>query len=236
MTQWRVQLQGEQFDLQELKEILLDNDPCIIEEDSNFYLTSKAWDKLGESREVNAQAKAHIQDLENAAYLHHKDTASLGIGSIIRIDDDGKKHHFLIAETGRFTFRVGRVRFKGIARGQAKTVQSRPEHPVIKILRKSKNPLVKDALRFYRKGDWVNLYKAYEIVNDAVHGKHEMVRRGWVSKESINSFTQTAQSRKALGDDARHASVKFNPPKTPMTINEAKTIIGTLLQRWLESL
>jgi len=236
MAEWRVHLQGEQFDLQELKEILLGNDPCIIEEQSNFYLTSKAWDKLESSREVNTQAKAYIQELENAAYLHYKDTTSLTIGGIIRLDDDGTRHHILIAEAGHFNYRGGRVRFMGIASGEPDRIQGRPEHPVLKFLRKSKNPLVKDALRFYRKGDWVNLYKAYEIVNDAVHGKRELVRRGWITKELLNRFTQTAQSRKALGDDARHASVKFIPPKNPMTINEAKTIVGSLLQKWLESL
>jgi hypothetical protein len=61
MAEWRVQLQGDQFDLQEIKEILLGHDPCIIEEGSNFYLTSKAWDKLQEPREVHSQAKDFIQ-------------------------------------------------------------------------------------------------------------------------------------------------------------------------------
>jgi hypothetical protein len=236
MAQWRVQLQGEQFDLQELKEILLGNDPCILEEDSNFYLTSKAWNKLGESREVHDQAKDFIQLLENAAYLHFRDTAPISIGGMVRIDDDGRRQHILIAEAGRITLRGVRVKATGTV-GEPKAIASGPEHQLIKVLRNSpKDPLVKDALKFYRKGDWVSLYKAYEIVNDAVHGKREIVRRGWIPKESINRFTQTAQSRKALGDEARHASVKFDPPKNPMTINEAKTIIGSLLQKWLESL
>jgi hypothetical protein len=235
MGEWRVQLQGEKFDLQELKETLLGHDPCIIEENSNFYLTSKAWDKLKEPREVHSQAKDFNQLLENAAYIHFRDTAPLTIGNIVRIDDDGRKHDILIADAGHLNLRGLRLKATGTVSGP-KPIESRAEHLVIKFLRKSKNPLVKDALRFYRKGDWVSLYKAYEIVSDAVHGKREIVRRGWIPKESINRFTQTAQSRKALGDDARHASVKFHPPKNPMKIDEAKTIIGDLLLKWIDSL
>jgi hypothetical protein len=40
MAEWRVRLKGDQFDLQELKEILLGHDPFIIEDDSNMTATS----------------------------------------------------------------------------------------------------------------------------------------------------------------------------------------------------
>jgi hypothetical protein len=236
MAEWRVQLQGEQFDLQELKEILLGHDPCIIEEGSKFYLTSKAWDKLQEPREVHSQAKDFIQLLENAAYIHFRDTAPLTIGNIVRIDDDGRKHDILIADAGRLTLRGVRLKATAIV-GGPKPIESRAEHQVIKVLRAStKNPVVADALRFLRKGDWVNLYKTYEIVQDEVHGKEKIIRRGWLTSQSISRFRQMAQSRQALGDDARHASRKFIPPKKPMSIHEARAIIGDLLLTWIDSL
>jgi hypothetical protein len=236
MAEWRIKLQGEQFDLQELKEILLGHDPCVIEEDGTFYLTSKAWDKLPESREVHGQAKGFIQLLENAAHIHLRDTEPLTIGGIVRIDDEGRKHHILIAEAGHLTLRG--VRLKATATvGGPKPIESRAEHQVIKVLRvATKNPVVADALRFFRKGDWVNLYKAYEIVQDEVHGKREIIRLGLLTSKSISRFTQMAQSRKALGDDARHASRKFIPPKKPMSIHEARAIIADLLLKWVDSL
>jgi|SRR5215510_2088850 len=235
MSEWRVHLQGEQFDLQELKEILICHDPYIIEEDSNFYLTSRAWDKLREPREVDGQAKAFIQLLENAAYLHLRDTAPLTIGSVVRIDDDGRRHHILIAEPGIYTIRGGRVRLTATV-GGPEPIEG-PKHQLIKVLRESaKNPLVVEALRFFHKGDWVSLYKVYEIVNDEVYGKGEIIRRGWLTSQSISRFKQMAQSREALGDDARHASRKFIPPKKPMSIHEARAIIGDLFLKWIDSL
>lgn len=235
MAEWRVQLQGEQFDLQELKEILTRHDPRIIEEDSKFYLTSKAWDELRESREVHGRAKDFIQLLENAAHIHFGDTAPLTIGNIVRIDDDGRKHHILIAEPGHFTLRGGRVR--ATTTGGPKPIESRREHQVIKVLRASKkSAAVVDALRFFRKGDWVSLYKTYEIVRDDVHGEQSITDRGWLTKLTRSRFTGTAQSREALGDEARHASHTYRPPKKPMSIREARSIIAELLLKWIDSL
>jgi hypothetical protein len=235
MTEWRVHLQGEQVDVQELKEILLGYDRCIIEEGGNFYLTSKAWDKLQEAREVQRQAKDFIQLLENAVCIDSEVAAPLTIGGIVRIDEDGHRQDILIADPGRLTTR-GPARVRFIAAGTCQNPTT-TEHQVIKVLRVSaKNPLVVDALRFLRKGDWVSLYKAYEIVNDAIGAKREIVSRRWIPKASINRFTQTAQSREALGDDARHASRRFTPPKATMSICEAKTIIRTLIQKWIDSL
>ena len=232
MAEWRVQLQGEQGDLQELKEILLGYAPCIIEEDSNFHLTSKAWNKLGESREVEAQAKDFIQLLENSIYIHSRDTTPLAIGGIVRIDNEGRKHYILNADPGSLTIRGAKATLAG-----PRPIESNGTYQVIKVLRVStKNPVVADALRFLRKGDWVNLYKTYEIVQDEVHGKREIIRRGWLTSQSISRFKQMAQSREALGDDARHASRKFIPPKKPMSIHEARAIIADLLLKWIDSL
>jgi hypothetical protein len=232
MAEWRVQLQGEQGDLQELKEILLGHDPCIIEEDSNFHLTSKAWNKLGESREVEAQAKDFIQLLENSIYIHSRDTTPLAIGGIVRIDNEGRKHYIMNAEPGIYTIRGPKATLGG-----PRPFESRAEHQVIKVLRAStKNSVVVDALRFFRKGDWVSLYKVYEIVRDDVGGNPAISDRGWLTKPTRSRFTGTAQSREALGDEARHASRNYRPPKKPMQIREARAIIGDLLLKWIDSL
>lgn len=82
----------------------------------------------------------------------------------------------------------------------------------------------------------MSLYKAYELVSDEVYGKREIISRKWVSETSLNRFSQMAQSRAGLGDEARHASKKYKAPAEPMSLAEAKNIIGTLLQNWINSL
>jgi hypothetical protein len=52
----------------------------------------------------------------------------------------------------------------------------------------------------------------------------------------LDRFSQMAQSRAGLGDDARHASKKYKPPAKSLSLTEAKNIIGVLLQNWINSL
>jgi hypothetical protein len=236
LAQWRVHVQGEQIDLKELRDILAANDPAIIEDGNNFYLTSKAWNQSDDATAIHNRAKEFIQLLEDAAYFHFRDTAPLKIGGVVRIDDSGVKHHFIIAEVGKITLRGARVRAVATVGGPGNQ-PSKQEHLVTRLLRASKkNSNVQDALKFYRNGNWFNLYKVYELVKDDVNGEKEILSRKWISKTSLKRFTQMAQSRAGLGDDARHASKKYKPPAKAMSLTEAKTIIGTLLQNWINYL
>jgi hypothetical protein len=238
MAQWRVQLHGEQFDLRELQEILLGHDPGIFQDGHNFYLTSKTWDQLPDAGEVHNRAKSFLELLASAAYLHMRDTALLAIDGVLRIETDGHTHHFVFAEAGGLTLRGARVRATAVVTGpDNRPVESRQQHQLIRILEVStQHPDVRDALRFLRKGDWVSLYKAFELLRDEVQGEQEILRRNWITKESLKRFTQMAQSREGLGDAARHASKKYKPPKKAMSLPEARNTIGNLLQTWINSL
>ncbi len=98
------------------------------------------------------------------------------------------------------------------------------------------NEKVADALRFYARGDWVNLYKAWEVVRDAAGGETELIRKGWATKAQRRRFTGTAQSCRELGDAARHASEEYQPPKNPMSLDEARTFLRSVIEAWIRTL
>lgn len=92
--------------------------------------------------------------------------------------------------------------------------------------------IVKDVFRRFREfnHNWSELYKVYEIVKkDAGKKKIEQ----W-TKNKISQFTHTAKSQSAIGDDARHGVDHSDPPKEPMSLSEAKALIMTMLQKWLQ--
>ena len=89
---------------------MANDDSTIIEDGGNSYLTAKQWNESDDAREIHDWAKKFIQLLENATYLHSGDTTPLSPGGVIKIDDDGRKHHILIAEAGVLTLRGGRLR------------------------------------------------------------------------------------------------------------------------------
>ena len=76
----------------------------------------------------------------------------------------------------------------------------------------------------------VSAKKIYEIVRDDVG---DLRKRRWGIEQDKNRFTQTAQSKDALGDSARHAAKKYKPPLNPMSLAEAKSFIRNILLNWL---
>jgi len=72
------------------------------------------------------------------------------------------------------------------------------------------------ALLHIREPNWWNLFKVYEIIKEEVGGDKEIQKTGWVTKEELSLFWQTAQSWEALGDAARHADKKYKAPENTM--------------------
>jgi len=99
-----------------------------------------------------------------------------------------------------------------------------------------RNERVADALRFYKRCDWPNLYKAWEVVSDAAGGAHELVNKSWATRRDQSRFTGTAQSRAELGDEARHASERYRAPKDPMTLDEARGFVWSVIEAWIRTL
>jgi hypothetical protein len=88
------------------------------------------------------------------------------------------------------------------------------------------------ALALYEsQGDtWAGLYKVLEVIEASVG---EVTGLGTTTKAQVGRFTQTANSYRAIGPDARHAKDKIPAPSNPMPLAEARSIIEGLLIKWL---
>jgi hypothetical protein len=154
----------------------------------------------------------------------------------MRVNEDGHRQHFVFLEAHS----TGRARLSAtltVIGPDGQPTESKQEHPIIRTLRAlTQSRTVDDALRFLHKGDWSSLYKAYEIVRDETQGDQGIISRCRLTEATISLFRQTAQSREAVGDDARHASRKYKSPEKPMSIDEAKAVVGDLVQKWIDSM
>jgi hypothetical protein len=81
--------------------------------------------------------------------------------------------------------------------------------------------------------DWIDLWKVFEVVRDAVPG---LEHKGWISKADLSAFRASANRPDVSGADARHARMPASPPKRTMTVGEARALIGVLVAAWLDSL
>ena len=96
---------------------------------------------------------------------------------------------------------------------------------------------VKESLRMLGSLEptWANLHKVFEIIQSDIGG--QMYKHGWVTKKEGNRFTQTANSALAIGDAARHPvdEKKYQPPQNPMSLSEARSLIRSLISKWVQS-
>jgi hypothetical protein len=216
MKEWLVRIGGDQFDLQELPALFNLPGATVLEEGGIYFLKSTTFNSLPNADEVLKTAIYLLEVVNGAAILHLENFLPVRFqNTIIGIDQDGKRHSF------GFGYGTGRPILKSA---------QKPAKVASWITKAGQDKNVADALRYLCDQNWVNLYKIFEIVQNDVG---DIGKRGWVARKDINRFTQTAQSKETLGDAARHASKKFKPHPQPMSLQEAKHFIRTLLLNWL---
>lgn len=236
MKEWWVRLQGEQFDLQELPLLFSSLEVTVFEEEGEYYLKSTEFNSLADASDVLGAANHILELINGAAILHFGNFRPVqASGSVVGIDEAGNRKRFVFV-SGTITGR-GRVKVSATVERVNGTVEScqRPTQVESWVALAKHNKAIADALHFFCEHTWFNLYKVYEIVADDVGGKREIIHNGWGTEQSLNRFTQTAQSRDTLGDDARHASEKYKPPQKPMSLPEARSLVASILENWIHS-
>jgi hypothetical protein len=79
---------------------------------------------------------------------------------------------------------------------------------------------------------WATLYKIFEVIEGDVG--RLILDLKWITKAQKTSFTQTAQSPQVIGDEARHGRQKQEPPKEPMTLQQASDLITRMTHQWID--
>ena len=117
------------------------------------------------------------------------------------------------------------------------TVQPDPPSPVSGYLALGDtDPVVQEVLAIMGKEgplDWVELYKVYEVVRDAVRPQ-TIVGLGWATKATESAFTGSANRPDVSGEGARHARMSGDTPKNRMTLEDGRAFISGVVLRWLE--
>jgi hypothetical protein len=93
---------------------------------------------------------------------------------------------------------------------------------------------VSRALRAFAQGGvrWSDLYHAFEIVQASVGSR--MYDKGWIAREQANLFSWTSNSPDAVGEQARHGHQRNEPPQNPMSEQDARPLIESLVRAWLD--
>ena len=233
MPNWLVRLKGEKFDLEDFPSLLRSPEHTVIEENSSYYLKSSDFDSLSSADEVRERAIAIIDMLNGAMKLHIHNFRGVFEDGVTIIKEDGSRHHSVYLG-GTIAARVKASATVTTSNG-TQQIAPQPSDVESWLSLAKGDKAVADALHFFRENTWISLYKVYEIIRDDVGKNDVIIGNGWVTRKELSRFNYTAQSRAALGDAARHAAKKFQPPPKPMPFHEADSLIRGVLLSWFRS-
>lgn len=231
---WKVRLNGPESGLQNLEESF-DDDPKIVAEDDEYYIRSQEFEELDDPDEIHKTATNFVKYIRNFGKRDPLQVSDLEASHVVKEQKDGTEHTYVQAETA--TVGVAASTARVVTEGEDGEEEvflpaDRTEEWTQLAIRDEK---VSDLTNLLDRGDdWVNLYRIYEFIQDNIESEENIVDQGWWSESEKDRFKQTANSRDAIGDDARHANNRIPAPTNPMTKAEAKRQIDTLVDHWLQ--
>ena len=239
--EWRVYLEGDDFDLKTLSGVF-NSDSEIVKEDNQFYLISNSFDGVKDSKVIRKIAKDKIEAINafSRASLGLRNTFTpLSISHVKKLEKNSKTGE--IEATADIVLRDN-VDFK--ERLTARELDEKEN-----IITESKTGMgireyfelsnqreeVENFIGYLMKrNSWKNYYNIIEYIQDNLdETEKNIVDLGLISKTKKEILEKTANDTATLGADARHGNKKINS-ENPMTFDEATKVIDNLIKNWLD--
>jgi hypothetical protein len=230
---WAVELVGEKFDLDDLRNDLAPPfDPWMedyaTDVGSTALLRSSSWTALNKAAEVYRDAGRMIDRINGALLLIHPDARPVKLGQPIRFGEDGKRQHILFAETGHFRLTGGRIRGT-VNRGSA--APAPPEQP--KLQKWLKEAELDDTraellIQLNRADNWFDLFKSAELVRRLAGGQSKLFLVLGSDKKEWERIWQTANCYRHAPDPK-----KYPLPPVPAELEGAREFLLKVISRIL---
>ena len=234
---WEIVLAGDDADLRSLSESFAGGDPSILERDGKYLFRWSVLDELSETQ-VKAVADEQIARLSGSASLTLGAIKPIKVAEVSLVSDDGSRNIFGFPDPVVVTIRTS-VPTVQIRRADGTEEIYRPADPAKAWLAaaESSDDMTR-ALRLSegKEHDWRELSYLLEIVEDSV-GRKEITDAGWATKGQLERFRGTANSSypEAAGDAARHGHRRWEPPRRPMPLNDARELIRRVVRQWIDT-
>lgn len=225
MVSWHFELVGNDVDLEQLASLFEEGPVRVARVDGKFWMQSDTIPADETHEAARAEAEILLKTVNGLAVLASAGTGLAALGTMIQEDAAGRRH--IVVVPGPATLKVRMLPAKVEVGG----VVQRPKQERFLGLALG-NPEIDHVLRMYgsRHLDWRDLYAILEVVEKNLG--MTVAKKGWASSSERDRFRQTANSRKAIGDLARHGEI-FEAPKSPMTLAEARHLGDYIVDRWL---
>jgi hypothetical protein len=238
---WEVSVQGRDRDLQYLARHFISPPTVIAESDSGqaYVLRLDAFSACKDSTEVLELAERQLVILSGILKLERNSPGAIQAGAVFRRRNGGRDVFVHVRDTIKVMVEMGEpVVTVTDAHGN---LVSKPEvlAPAVSIAALcATDSSVEKVMRLFAAPDartWVGLFRIYEVVESDTGGQANLARMAWGTANAQERFKHSANSVTVAGDDARHGKEHTEPPKNPMTLDEAGAYVEQLVRAWLGS-
>ncbi len=220
----KVKLSVHEFDLRKASEYFKTDQFSITKTEDEYFIYSE---KFNNTKDTNLISKIVVDYLEKIN----------GILKLkFRIFNPIVMDYLFVFEDENGISKIAAMNALLLGRGDLSTNANNANKEIESQKKKTEdllnNSIASEVFHFYSKPtSWINLYKIYEIIRDNIGDKKIIPI---LTKHELSRFTGTAQSIEQLGDDARHASKKYQGHPQPMTLEEADELMKKLIVEWVE--
>jgi hypothetical protein len=232
---WKIRIVGDQNDLEELQRSLSNTSVSVIKESDGVYLEYELFASCQTADEVRQLSSKALAILNGATRLALGGNSVIAESGVIEELEDGTSKFYIHVSDSinvRESFSLKVTDSEG---NILKETYPADEVPVWMSLGFKDEAVEKVFRLFGLQHDWVGLYRIYEVIENDVGGSNFITSNHWATKSSLKSFKHTANSPKAIGDNARHGKEPNAPPPKPMLFSEARALIETLVHHWLRA-
>ncbi len=230
---WAVELLGKDIDLQDALALFAGGRIRVETiEHNKTVLVADDFEPLTDRIEVRGAAKAIVDLINGALFLHDSARSPIQVGSVCEnCNGNWKTHHIIEPQTAVFRtkFHPARILMDG------KPAPAKPSSKQKWLEAAASDDVVVDVFSYLRdaKPDWFEFYKAFERMRDDINrgigAQQKEESMGWPTKTELNNFTESANVH-------RHSPPKSGRlrPTTAMKIEDARAFIRRLTQIWLD--
>ena len=240
ISAWQIQIQGWASDLEHLARHFTATSTKVVKDDrgDGFLYESDAFLQCQTSEKVLAVANEELPVLSGVLKLVRDSPEPLRAGAVYRLNANGGRDAFVhIHETVNVRAEVGEVTIITTDRaGNVISRQAPPPRTIVVSRLSFGDAAVAKAMRLLAAPDhksWVGMYRIHEVIESDLGGEHKLKKQGWGSPKDLKRFKHSANSVQVGGDAARHGKEVEEPPKNPMSIDEAAAYLNFVLQSWV---
>lgn len=231
---WQAGLEGDREILETLTAIFDSDTLRVSREGNKFFLESSYFEELESVEAVHTEALRLTQLINGAAFLILGVQAKIATTSTIGPRNGAPPPITIHAEAVDLLAQLPKLGKPILNDAVADSLPWPGEDPATLVgLAKSDTQVAKVLDQLQHDGwKWVNLIRLIEIVEEDVGS---IPKVGYATDEEMKRLRHSADNPSVAGRDARHARVKFEPPRNPMSQREARQLVERILKFWVNN-